>query len=78
MLEETYSPSLSLPVKWKVLWEVAFIPQSTNVENHKDILIEKINDSQQVWAISTQTTKQPSLFREDGLVEKIVIKPQND
>jgi len=65
-------------VNWKALWEVVFISQSTNAENHKDILIEKINGSQQIWAISIQTTKQLSLFREDGLVEKIGIKPQND
>lgn len=66
-------PSIS-----KIFWELAFIAQSTNVENHKDALIGKINYSQAAWAISIQTTKQFSVFREDGLVEKIVITPQND
>lgn len=66
-------PSIS-----KIFWELAFIAQSTNVENHKDVLIGKINSSQPVWAISIQTTKQFSLLREEGLVQKIVIKPQDD
>lgn len=72
-------PLLTLPTPRisRVFWEFAFVAQSTNVENHKDVLIEKINYSQTVWAISIQTTKQFSLFREDRLVEKIVIKPQN-
>lgn len=60
----------------KVFWELAFIGQSTNVENHKDVLIEK----NQLFTASLGylNPKQFSLFREDGLVDKIAIKPQND